>query len=172
MMRFLTGLLLMVVAILPGCGYHVAGRADLVPKKVHTIAIPAFANATTRYKLTNGLPGALTREFLSRTRYRIVADPNEADAVLRGVVANYNSYPTTFDPASNRASGVQIAVTLQITLTDRSNNTVLFSRNVDVRERYEISVDQIAYFEESDAALMRLSKDVAKTVVSAILENF
>ena len=34
-----------------GCGYHVSGHADLLPKNVHTIAVPAFGNATTRYKL-------------------------------------------------------------------------------------------------------------------------
>ena len=57
---------------------------DLIPKTVHTIAIPAFTNPTTRYKLTDQLPEAIAREFISRTRYRIVSDPNPADAVLKG----------------------------------------------------------------------------------------
>ena len=43
---------------------------------------------------------------------------------------------------------------------------------MEFRERYEISVDQKAYFEESDPALERLSRNVARTLVSAILENF
>ena len=51
------------------------GTRDLVPKTVHTIAIPAFTNETTRYKLTDQLPEAIAREFISRTRYRIVTDP-------------------------------------------------------------------------------------------------
>ncbi len=162
-----------LAALATGCGYRIAGRADLLPKNIQTIAIPAFGNVTTRYKLTERLPAALTREFIARTRYRIVADPNEADAVLRGVVANYVSYPTIFDPATGRATGVQMNVTLGITLTERVSGKVLFSRpSLDVRERYEISVDQRAYFEESDAALERLSRDVARTVVSAILEGF
>ncbi len=145
----------------------------MLPKNIQTIAIPAFANVTTRYKLTERLPAALTREFIARTRYRIVADPNPADAILRGVVVNYVSYPTIFDPATGRATGVQMNVTLEITLTERASGQVLFSRpSFDVRERYEISVDQRAYFEESDAALERLSRDVARTVVSAILEGF
>jgi hypothetical protein len=33
-------------------------------------------------------------------------------------------------------------------------------------------VDPNAYFEESDAAMDRLSRDVARTVVSGILEKF
>jgi len=71
-----------------GCGYHVSGHADTVPAYIHTIALPAWGNITNRYRLTETLPGAIGREFLSRTRYRITANPNEADAVLNGSVLN------------------------------------------------------------------------------------
>jgi hypothetical protein len=155
------------------CGYHVAGRADLLPKRINTIAVPAFANVTTRYRLADRLSADITREFISRTRYNIVADPNQADAVLTGAVVNFFGYPTILDPATGRATGVQAIVILQINLVDRKDGAVLFSRpNMEVRERYEISVDPNAYFDESGAAMDRLSRDVARTVVSAILENF
>lgn len=163
----------LTVLMLAGCGYHVAGHADLLPKKIKTIAVPAFGNATTRYKVSDRLAAAITREFISRTRYQIVADPNRADAILSGAVVNMLSYPTIFDPASGRASGVQAVVILQVSLTDRATGAVLFTRPaMEVRERYEISVDPRAYFEESDPAMERLSRDVARSVVSGILENF
>ena len=83
------------------------------------------------------------------------------------------SYPTVVDAASGRAAGVQVIVILQVKLTDRSDGKVLFERqNFEVRERYEISTDPRAYFEESDVAMDRLSRDVARSVVSAVLENF
>ena len=163
----------LLLLFLTSCGYHVGGKADLVPKRIHTIAIPAFGNATNNYKLSERVTTAVAREFLSRSRYRIVADTEQADAVLTGAVVNLLSYSTVFDPATNRASGAQIIVILQVTLTDRSNGAVLFSRpNFEFRERYEISVDAKTYFEESDAALERLSRDVARSVVSAVLEGF
>jgi hypothetical protein len=169
---FLVALSLCLVS-LASCGYHVSGKADLLPKRIRTIAIPAFGNATTKYKLSEQLTSAVTREFISRTQYRIVADPNQAEAILTGAVINFYSYPTIFDPATGRASSVQATVILQIALTDRSNNAVLFTRpNFEVRERYEISVDRSAYFEESDPAMERLSRDVARSVVSAVLEKF
>lgn len=155
------------------CGYRVAGRADVLPKNVKTIAVPAFANVTTRYRLSDLLASAITREFISRTRYRITADPNEADAVLSGSVVNFFAYPTIYDPKTNRAAGVQAIVMMQISLRDRANNAVLFNRpNMEFRQNYEISVDPKAYFDESDAAMQRLSRDVARSVVSAVLENF
>ena len=39
------------------CGYHVGGHADLMPKTIKTIAIPAFGNDTTRYKLARPAAG-------------------------------------------------------------------------------------------------------------------
>lgn len=155
------------------CGYHVAGRAALMPKHIKTIAVPEWGNVTRRYKLSEGVTAALAREFISRTPYRIVADPGQADAVLTGAVINFFSYPTIFDPKSGRASAVEVIVVLQVKLTDRSDNKTLLDRpNFEVRERYEISIDAAAYFDESDLAMQRLSRDVARSVVSAVLENF
>ncbi len=165
---------LFLLAILggTGCGYHVAGKADLLPKDIRTIAVPAFANITVRYKISERLPADITREFLTRTRYKVVADPSRADATLTGAVVNFLSYPTVFDPITNRTTGIQVIVALQATLTDRSGK-VLFSRpHMEFRERYEISVNPLAYFDESDAALERLSQDTARALVSAILEKF
>ncbi len=158
---------------LAGCGYHVAGRADLVPRHVRTIAIPAFANATIHYTLTQSLPEAIGREFIRRTRYRIVANPAEADAALEGAVLQYFSYPTVTDPATGRAAGVQMILVLDIKLREVTTGSVLFERpGLVVQHRYEISSDQLAYLEESEAAFERISAEVARSVVSAILENF
>jgi len=160
--------------LLGSCGYHVAGKADLVPKDVHTIAVPAFSNSTVHYKLTDGLPQAIGREFITRTRYRIVNNLDDADAVLRGSVINYVVFPTLFDQATGRTSGLQVNVTMQVTLTDRTTGKVIFTRpRFEAHERYEVSVTNTSqYFDESGAAMQRLSRDVARDVVSAILENF
>ena len=157
---------------LSGCGYHVSGHADLLPKNIKTIAIPAFGNVTIRYKLADRITANVTREFIERTRYAIVADPKQADAVLTGSMVNFVSYPTTFDPVTSRASGVQAIVYLQLILMDKTGK-VLFNRpGMEVRERYEIAVDAAGYFDESGPAMDRLARDVARSVVSAVLENF
>jgi len=78
-----------------------------------------IANTTTRYKLARLLPQDIGREFLSRTKYRIVADPSEADAVLTGTLANFSAYPTVSDPVSGRATAAEAVVTLHISLKDR-----------------------------------------------------
>lgn len=158
---------------LSSCGYHVAGRADLVPQTVKTIAVPAWSNATTRYKLTDHIPEAVSREFLTRTRYKIVSDVNQADAVLRGTVTRYSAYATVVDRDTGRATVVQLYLVMQVSLTERASGKVLFNRpTFEVRGQYEISVDPAQYFDESDVALDRASQQVAQQVVSSILNNF
>lgn len=161
------------VLLAASCGYHTAGHADLIPKTIQTIAIPAFTNNTARYKLTDQLPEAFAREFIARTRYRVVSDPGSADAVLTGTVLSYAASPTVFDPTTGRASAIELHVSLRVNLTERATGKILFSRpSYQVRERYQISVAPTAFFEESDSALARASKEVARLVVTSILDNF
>ena len=170
------------LVLLNACGYHVAGRADLIPRTIHTIAVPAFSNASTRYKLTDQLPEAIAREFISRTRYRVVSNPEAADAVLRGIVLNFTQELGVADPVSNRSSVMVVHVYLNVSLTERATGKMLFTRpNMEVRERYQIAVpptaqdqlfDQRNFFEETDDALRRVSMQTARQVVAAILENF
>ncbi|MBZ5619458.1 MAG: hypothetical protein LAQ69_12155 [Acidobacteriia bacterium] len=164
---------LALALVAAGCGYHVAGHADLVPKDIKTIAIPAFGNTTVQHKLSQLISEDLAREFVSRTRYVIVADPEQADAILQGAVTKFDSGATIIDPVSGRATGAQVIVILQVSLTDRHTGKALFSRlGYEFRERYEISIDPQAYFDESGTAITRLSRDVARSVVTAILVGF
>ena len=157
-----------------GCGYHMAGHADLMPKNVQTIAIPAFGNLTTgRAKLSRLITADVSREFMSRTHYTIVTQPEQADAVLVGVLSNFNSFPIISDPVSGRSTGIQVVAVLQVTLTDRHTGKTIFSRpTYEYRERYEVTLDPQTYFDESGTAIERLSRDIARSVVTAILENF
>jgi hypothetical protein len=170
----LAGVVLGAALGLAGCGYHVAGTQSLLPKTIHTIAVPPFDNATIRYKLTDLLPEDIGREFISRTKYEIISDPSQADAVLHGTVLSYAAYPTLIDQSNGRTSALQVIVRLAVTLTDRSTGKVLFTRPAyEAHERYEASVtNDYQYFDESTSAVQRLSKDVARDLVSSILDNF
>jgi hypothetical protein len=173
MKGLLLGATVLLAAASGGCGYHLAGRGDLIPKTVNTIAVQSFGNATPRYKLARLLPSDIARELVSRTRYRLVEDPNQADAILTGALTNFSAYPIIFDSATSRATTVQAIVTVQVKLINRADGKVIFEKqSAEYRERYEISIDPAAYFDESGTAMERLSKDVARGVVSAMLNAF
>ena len=155
------------------CGYHVGGKADLVPKSVQTIAIPAFVSGSVRYRLTDVLPQQIGREFIARTRFRIIDNPGEADAVLNGTVNAAQVYPTVLDPNSGIATSVQVVVVVTINFVERATAKILYSRpNMAVRHNYSIAVNPHQFFDESGPAIDRVSRDLAHDIVSAIVENF
>jgi Lipopolysaccharide-assembly len=155
------------------CGYHVGGKADLVPKSIQTVAIPAFRSASTRYRLIDVLPQQIGREFIARTRFHVVENPGEADAVLNGSINAAQVYPAIYDPTSGKATSVQVVVVLTIDFLERATGRVLYSRpNMAFRQNYSIAVDPHQFFDESGPAFDRLSRDLARDIVSAIVENF
>ncbi len=155
-----------------GCGYHVGPQGSLLPKTIHTVAIPQFGNVTIQYKLASYMSEAVTREFITRTRYKVVANPAAADATLYGSIVNYSSNATVSDPTTGRGTGAQIIVNVQVKLVAKDGK-VLFTRpNYVYLDRYQISIYPGQYIDESQATLQRISRDLAKAIVAAVLENF
>ena len=164
---------LILCLLFSSCGYHVVGHTNVLPKGIRIIAVPEINNATPQHRLPVLLTADVTRELISRTHYTVIADPTVADAILYGTVTNFSNYPIIFDPVSGRATSIMTIVQLQLTLAERQTGKVLFSRSgAEFRERYEVALDPQQYFDESGTAIQRLSRDVARSVVSAILENF
>lgn len=176
----LVSTLVSLLAILPpsgllltSCGYRVVGAADTIPDTVQTIAITTFQNATTEYKIEQHLTAAIVREFIARTRYQVVSDQENADAILSGTVLNFLLFPTIFDPRSGRATSIAMLTQVHVTLRDRKTGTVIYENPLmEFRERYEVSTVPEAYFEEREAALVRTSQTLARSLVSAVLSGF
>ncbi len=144
-----------------------------MPADVKTIAVPIFVNETTRFRIEQRLAAAVTREFIERTKFRITPDSSQADAVLKGSVKDARTGVVTFDLKTGRATTLQIQVTTNIELVDLHTKKVLFSNpNYVFREEYQVSQTTPELFEEDQPALDRLSRDLARTLVTEILENF
>lgn len=168
-----------VFFVLSGCGYHIAGRDNALPKTIHVIAVPALENKTTSYRLEQKLTSATVHEFLAKTPYKVVSNPEDGDAVLRGKVLALEAVPLLFDTTTGRATTMLITVKCSVTFTERATQKVLYhSDNFVFRNQYEISAapndpaDLKSFFEEQDPALDRLAQDFAQRLVAAIIENY
>src|SRR3989454_8173282 len=156
-----------------GCGYHVAGRSDALPKSIHVIAVPALENKTSSYRIEQRLTTATVHEFLAKTSYRVVPDPVNGDAVLRGKVVSLEAVPLLFDTATGRATTMLVTVKCEITFEERETGKILYhTDNFVFRNQYEISTDVKSFFEEQDPALDRLAQDFATRLVAAVTENY
>jgi hypothetical protein len=115
----------------------------------------------------------VVREFLARTKYRVVADAAGADAVVRGEVSSIESTAVLFDTVTGRATTVLITVRLKVRLEDAQSGRVVWQNDDYLfREEYEVSTDVASFFDEQNPALDRLAGDFAAAFVAAVLENF
>lgn len=144
-----------------------------MPKSIQTIAIPAFKTGTSRYKLVDALPQAIGSEFLTRTRFKVVNDPTQADAVLQGTITAAYANPNVNDPNTGASISIRVSIVLSVRLVERSTGRVLYSRsNWAMHQDYAAAADPHQLFDESGPAFDRLSRDVARDLVSAVVENF
>ena len=187
--------LLSVALALSACGYHVAGRSNSLPKTIQVIAVPALENKTSTYKIEQKLTAATIHEFLSKTNFRVVADPQNGDAVLTGKVLSLEVVPLLFQSASStsgstlaQATAMMITMRCEVTLTERDNDKVLYhTDNFVFRNEYQLASAQTftatgqpvftkaqveSFFQEGQPALERMSKDFATRLVAAVTENF
>jgi outer membrane lipopolysaccharide assembly protein LptE/RlpB len=156
-----------------GCGYRVAGHAANVPSEWKTIAVPAFKNDTTRYRIEQRFTQAVIREFITRTKYRVVQDEPSADAVLHGEVLSIDTTPVLFDANTGQVTTMLVTVHAKVALVDnRTQKAVYQNDDMVFRDEYPISSDVNSFFEEQDPALERMSRDLASHLVANVLEGF
>lgn len=161
-----------LVLLSTGCGYHTAGKANLLPSDLRTLAVPAFVNQTQTYKIEQLLTAAVVQEFSTRTTYRVVTQPDSADAVLRGTVLTTSTTPLTYDSKTGRAASVLVIVSMSVSLKDKQGKVLYQNPSYVFREQYQVSQELSSFFEEDSPAFQRLSREFARTLVSNVLEAF
>ena len=164
---------LAVALLSQGCGYHVAGHAANLPSEWTTIAIPAFKNDTTRYRIEQRFTEATIREFITRTKYRVVQDTASADAVFHGEVLSIDTDARAVQ-RDHRRGDHHARHRAHQGLAHRQSHaeTVYQDNDMVFRDEYQISTDVNSFFEEQDPALERMSRDLASHIVANVLEGF
>ena len=166
-------IVLVATVFTEGCGYQVAGKSAHLPSEWKTIAVPAFTNDTTRYRIEQRVTQAVIREFISRTKYRIVQNPESADAVLRGEVLSIDTSPVLFNGTTGEVTTMLVTVTFKVELVDNQTQKTVFKNDSMIfRNEYQISSDVKSFFEEQDPALERMTRDFAAQIVSNVTEGF
>jgi hypothetical protein len=171
-------LLLWIVLAFPGCGYSLAGRGSFLPAYIQSVGIPQLINRTTFFDVEQILTEKVRAEFIGRGKYRILPDAPGTDAVLTGEVLGIFVQPVGFTDAQ-LASRYLFTMTMKVAFTEAKTNKVLWSNDaLTFREEYELStrgnvaLEGAAFLDQERAAFDRIATDVARTVVTAILEAF
>jgi hypothetical protein len=155
-----------------GCGYHTLGAATHLPPGTRTLAVPLFATRANTYHTETAMTEAVVREFSSRSRLRILpADNGDADVVLQGTILQETVAPLTYNSSTQQSSSFLVTVVAAVRLTGRDGHVLYENKNYVFRQQYQSTTDLPVYFDESPAAIDRLSRDFARALVADVLDG-
>ncbi len=154
------------------CAYTLVGTGSFLPDYVRIVAIPTFVNRTRRFEVEILITDAVTREFVSRGNFSVVAEQQGADAVLSGTITNFTVTPIGLNP-EEEANNYLVQITAQVTFRDLVQNSVLFTNDAFLfRSQFELEQDPNEFFDVTNIAINEIAVEFARSVVSQILEGF
>ena len=162
----------LVIGSMASCGYSLTGTGSFLPDYIQTVAIPTFANTTPRFEVEVRITDAVTREFVSRGNFTMVADAAVANAELTGTITAFDVTPIGLNH-DEEATNFLVQIRAQVNLLDLVQNEILYTNNsFYFRQEFEIETDPTALSDLSNVAVDEIAEEFARTVVSSILEGF
>lgn len=161
-----------------GCGYALAGRGSFLPDYIRVVGIPQFENRSSFSQVEQILTDKVRTEFIGRGKYTVVPEAAGADAVLSGEVLAISVQPVGFTE-QQLASRYLLSWTMKVAFTDARTNEVLWSNDaLTFRGEYELStrgntaIEGAIFVDQERTSVDRIASDVARSVVTSILEAF
>jgi hypothetical protein len=141
------------------------------------VAVPPLENATA-FQVEQIVSDKVREEFIGRGRYSVVTEAAGADAVLSGQITAISVQPVGFTE-QQLASRYLFTISLKVAFTDSMTNDVLWSNDaLTFREEYELAsrsataLEGATFLDQERSTFDRIASDIARTVVTAILEAF
>ena len=161
-----------------GCGYALAGRGSFLPDYIMVVGIPQFENRSSFSQVEQILTEKVRSEFIGRGKYNVIPDAPGSDAVLTGEVIGLSAQPVSLNE-QQLASRYLITWTIKVAFTDARTNDVLWSNDaLTFRGEYELStrgntaIEGAVFVDQERSSIDRIASDVARSVVTSILEAF
>ena len=175
---FAVSMLLVLGFATSGCGYALTGRGAFLPEYINVVGIPQLANTSTFFQVEQILTEKIRTEFIGRGRFTVVPVPEGADAVVTGTVTSVTVQPVGFTD-QQLASRYLFTLTMNVEFTDARTSEVLWSNSaLTFREEYELgtrsdqALEGATFLSQERSSFDRIADDVARTVVTAIVEAF
>ena len=178
-MRWLAAVVLCAyAAAASGCGYALAGRGSFLPISIKTVGIPKLENRSTFFQVEDILTEKIRSEFIGRGKYSVTSEETGADALLTGEVLAISVVPVGINE-NQLASRYLFTVALKMEFTDThtqdviwQNDSLIFRGEYDLQTRGNAAIPGDSFLDQERSSVDRIATDVARTVVTAILEAF
>ena len=162
-----------------GCGYALAGRGSFLPTDIRVVGIPPLVNRTTYFDVETILTQKIRNEFIGRGKYRVVPEATGADAVLNAEVTSITLSPVGFT-STQLASRYQFVLTMKVDFVDNrvnkslwANDAYAFTGEYDLTSGTgDSAINAATFVDQQLSSFDRIANDIARTVVTAIVEAF
>jgi hypothetical protein len=176
--RVLAALAIVCALLSSSCGYALAGRGSFLPTDIRVVGIPQLMNRTTFFDVEQILTSKIRNEFIGRGKYRVTADAEGADAVLNAEITSITLSPVGLT-TTQLASRYRFVLTMKVDFVDNrinkslwANDALSFTGDYDLTTSAGATPDASSFADQQRSAFDRISDDVARTVVTAIVEAF
>jgi hypothetical protein len=178
-MRWLVAVVLWACAAAStGCGYALAGRGSFLPTTIKTVGIPKLENRSTFFQVEDMLTEKIRAEFIGRGKYSVTTEEAGVDALLTGEVLAISVVPVGVNN-DQLASRYLFTVALKMEFTDThtqdviwQNDSLVFRGEYDLQTRTSGTIVGETFLDQERSSMDRIATDVARSVVTAILEAF
>lgn len=163
----LAGALLLLLAVVPGCGYYSFTGAS-IPPHLKTVAIPLVEDNSLSPLTTLGetLTELLISRFVRQTSLSLETNEEDANAVLTATITRYANAPTSVT-GEERAELNRVSVTVSVRYYDNVEDKEILQRTFQSFEDYnplEGGLD--AEEEAARSALANIADDIFTAATS------
>jgi len=161
----------LLLTLLMGCGYYIAGKGGVFPGGVKTIAIPFFINQTQKPEIESFITADLVDEFI-RGGQVLVVDEAKAEATLIGIIKGYTLTPISFSK-TDVIQEYRLSIQMEVTLVRKADGKVLWEdKGITDYEDFKVTTDVTATKTAELDAFKKMARDTARLIKERMIEAF
>ncbi len=160
----------LLVIVLAGCGYQLAGQAGTIPGNLQRISVPMFSNSTIVPGLEQLVTAAVRTQFQRDGRVRLGTDASSATQ-LRGEVRRYELSLLASD-RSDFALEYRVEVEVHVVVEDLRQHQTVLDQTLAINIDYVVSPQLVPTDIARERALQAVAREAGERVVSLLLDRF
>jgi outer membrane lipopolysaccharide assembly protein LptE/RlpB len=163
-------LILLCSVFFCACGYRFAGSGEF-PEGVKKIFIEVFENRTSKIGIERVVTNQIVFEFTRQRESGLAGSPDDADAVLKGVVTGISTR-TISRIGTEVANEREVFLTVNLKLIKRGGEIVWAADGLSDQEAFDVTENKLETDRNESLAVARLSERMSERIFSRLTENF
>lgn len=161
----------LTLLLVAGCGYHFPGTTGQLPGNVERIYVPLFENRTSEPRLEQGLAGRINQVLVRSGRVVVVEQPENAEAVLKGVITGYGRRAVSYDK-NDDISEYRSTMRIDVELVATGDGAVLWHKAISWSTDYSADDNKAVQENYEDDAIDELQMRLAEELYDQLLSDF